>query len=102
MTSKKSLKKTEGVHFHGSLLQRDEDGDFQTTLVAIDATQFKNSPREAQYEECALIRELNKALVGFYNPELGSQVIQTHSGRSFCALFSSNYDAVSVGYCAFQ
>lgn len=48
-------------------------------LVAIDATQFKNAPKEAQYEKSALMRELNKALVGFYNPEVGSQVIQSQS-----------------------
>lgn len=62
-------------------MQRDKDGDFQTTVVAMDATQFKTACREAQYEEAALIRELNKALVGFYNPQVGSQIIHSPSGQ---------------------
>lgn len=78
--------------------QRDENGDFLTTVVAIDATQFKNAPREAQYEESALMRELNKALVGFYNPEVGSQVIQTQSdddsNESFAGSVNSSGDLV--------
>ena len=60
--------------------QLDEDGNFQTTIVAIDATQFKTKPRGVQYEESALVRELNKALVGFYNPEVGSEIIRSTSG----------------------
>lgn len=59
--------------------EHDEDGDFQTTVVAIDAKRFKNMPRESQYEESALLRELNKALVGFYNPEVGTQILRTPS-----------------------
>ena len=48
--------------------------------MAIDATQFKSKPRGVQYEESALVRELNKALVGFYNPEVGSEIIRSPSG----------------------
>ena len=62
------------------VFQLDEDGNFQTTIVAIDATQFKSKPRGVQYEESALVRELNKALVGFYNPEVGSEIIRSPSG----------------------
>lgn len=62
------------------VFQLDEDGNFQTTIVAIDATQFKTKPRGVQYEESALVRELNKALVGFYNPEVGSEIIRSTSG----------------------
>lgn len=66
-------------------LKHDEDGDFQTTVIAIDAKRFKNMPRESQYEESALLRELNKALVGFYNPEVGTQILRTPSGCYLCA-----------------
>lgn len=62
------------------VFQLDEDGNFQTTIVAIDATQFKSKPKGVQYEESALVRELNKALVGFYNPEVGSEIIRSPSG----------------------
>ena len=62
------------------VFQLDEDGNFQTTIVAIDATQFKTKPRGVQYEESGLVRELNKALVGFYNPEVGSEIIRSPSG----------------------
>ena len=48
--------------------------------MAIDATQFKTKPRGVQYEESALVRELNKALVGFYNPDVGSEIIRSPSG----------------------
>lgn len=67
------------------MLKRDEDGDFQTTVVAIDAKRFKDMPRETQFEESALTRELNKALVGFYNPEVGTQILRTQSGWYLCA-----------------
>lgn len=80
--------------FHRCLLQRDENGDFLTTVGAIDAKQFKYVSREAQYEESAVLRELNKALVGFYNPEVGSKVIPSHSGQSLCG-FKSKIDALS-------
>lgn len=53
-------------------------------MGAIDAKPFKYVSREAQYEESAVLRELNKALVGFYNPEVGSKVIPSHSGQSLC------------------
>jgi len=62
------------------VFQLDEDGNFQTTIVAIDASQFKSKPKGVQYEESALVRELNKALVGFYNPEVGSEIIRSPSG----------------------
>lgn len=62
------------------VFQLDEDGNFLTTVVAIDAAQFKSKPRGVQYEESALVRELNKALVGFYNPEVGSEIIHSRSG----------------------
>lgn len=71
--------------------QRDENGDFLTTVVAIDAKQFKSSFIEAQYEESAVVRELNKAFVGFCNPEVGSHMISNLSGaESNCTSVDKN------------
>lgn len=60
--------------------QRDDNGDFLTTVVAMDAKQFKRSHKEAQYEEAAVVRELNKAFVAFFNPVVGSRLIKLISG----------------------
>ena len=51
--------------------------------MAIDAKQFKSSFIEAQYEESAVVRELNKAFVGFCNPEVGSHMISNLSGQGY-------------------
>lgn len=75
--------------------ERDKDGDFQTTVVAIDAKRFKDMPRETQFEESALIRELNKALVGFYNPEVGTQILRTQSDEESDASLAESEDFVS-------
>ncbi|EDO46111.1 predicted protein [Nematostella vectensis] len=53
------------------LAQRDMFGNLETTVVAIDATSFKHQPRDKQYEQGMVLRELNKALVGFHSPEVG-------------------------------
>jgi poly(ADP-ribose) glycohydrolase len=46
--------------------ERDEYGNINTSLVAIDAVNFQGNLRqEEQYHEDMLIRELNKAYVGF-------------------------------------
>lgn len=70
-------------NFSSCILQRDDNGDFLTTVVAMDAKQFKSSPKVAQYEEAAVVRELNKAFVGFFNPEVGSHLIKLISGLYF-------------------
>lgn len=49
----------------------------------MDAKQFKSSPKVAQYEEAAVLRELNKAFAGFFNPEVGSRLIKLISGLYF-------------------
>lgn len=49
----------------------------------MDAKQFKRSHKEAQYEEAAVVRELNKAFVAFFNPVVGSRLIKLISGLYF-------------------
>lgn len=56
--------------------QRDADGNLQTTIAAIDAKSFRNTSKECQYEEHLVLRELNKALVGFYNAEVGCKLLE--------------------------
>ena len=44
-------------------------------MVAIDAKSFKHRNAEMQYEDEMILRELNKALVGFYNPQRGCDLL---------------------------
>lgn len=46
-------------------MQRDQSGNLQTALCAIDAASYKLGTKERQFREGFLLRDLNKALVGF-------------------------------------
>ncbi|KAL5004025.1 hypothetical protein ScPMuIL_017481 [Solemya velum] len=48
---------------------RDENGILMNSICAIDAVSYRGSPRK-QYDDLAVLRDLNKAYAGFcYNPE---------------------------------
>ncbi|XP_064614796.1 uncharacterized protein LOC135479023 [Liolophura sinensis] len=50
---------------HRDQAERDQSGNLQTALCAIDAASYKLGTKERQYREGFLLRDLNKALVGF-------------------------------------
>ena len=52
------------------LLQRDSFGTYQNLMVAIDAVPFRSKKADNQYRQSYILRELNKALVGFYCVEM--------------------------------
>ena len=58
------------TQFIAVILQRDSFGTFQTMMVAIDAVPFRLKKAENQYRQSYVLRELNKALVGFYCSEM--------------------------------
>ena len=51
-------------------LQRDSFGTYQNLMVAIDAVPFRSKKADNQYRQSYILRELNKALVGFYCVEM--------------------------------
>ena len=51
-------------------MQRDSFGTFQTMMVAIDAVPFRAKKADNQYRQSYVLRELNKALVGFFCQEM--------------------------------
>lgn len=57
----------EGYSSTFSMIPRDQDKiDSEREVVAIDAQDFQKMPYESQFEEFNILREVNKAYVGFY------------------------------------
>lgn len=60
----------EFVEEHVDRSKRDSFGTYQNLLVAIDAVPFRSKKADNQYRQSYILRELNKALVGFYCVEM--------------------------------
>ncbi|KAG8228023.1 hypothetical protein J437_LFUL003658 [Ladona fulva] len=73
---------------HESQLARDNYGRRLTSIVAIDALNF-SSPNY-QYSQGALLRELNKAYVGFHSPEQISDLPAIATGNWGCGVFKGD------------
>lgn len=76
------------------LLQRDSFGTYQTLMVATDAVSFRSKKADNQYRQSYVLRELNKALVGFYCVEMrgDSMVDSVNDVRKVLKSSGSSYD----------
>lgn len=95
------------------LFQRDVYGNLNTALTAIDATRYTEGNGEEQYHEGNVLRDLNKALVGFLckneqgdislqsipmrQAEYGPDDFSIADMNSLCETSSQTEDEIGVG-----